>query len=159
MKKYFSLKYILIFLIAVFGLMQSFRIDKDNPSFSQNDDFLTVTEAPENIRTLVKNACYDCHSNETQYPWYSNLAPVSWWLKNHISEGRKELNFNEWDNFTAKRKQRKLDEALEMIEEEEMPIPSYTWVHRDARLTTSQRATLTAWLRSLGARDQEKSAD
>jgi hypothetical protein len=155
MRKFFTLKRIIIYLLIIFVIMQFFRIDKTNPPVNAELDFIRNMNPPAEVAGLFKNACYDCHSNTTVYPWYSNIAPVSWWLKDHINEGRKELNFSLWQSFTPKRKKRKLDECLELVKEEEMPLPTYTWMHKKARLTHDQRVLLTTWLQSVGAKAEE----
>ncbi|MBS3912965.1 MAG: heme-binding domain-containing protein [Bacteroidetes bacterium] len=155
MGKYFSFRRILIYLMLIIGIMQFFRIDKSHEKVQTDLDFLLSTDAPENVSKIMHEACYDCHSNETKYPWYSDVAPISWWLNNHIHEGREELNFNYWQSFTPKRKQRKLNECLEMIQEREMPLPSYTWIHKEARLNTDQRQILINWFKSMGAREEK----
>jgi len=141
--------------MLIIGIMQFFRIDKSHEKVQTDLDFLLSTDAPENVSKIMHEACYDCHSNETKYPWYSDVAPISWWLNNHIHEGREELNFNYWQSFTPKRKQRKLNECLEMIQEREMPLPSYTWIHKEARLNTDQRQILINWFKSMGAREEK----
>ncbi|MBL7810866.1 MAG: heme-binding domain-containing protein [Bacteroidetes bacterium] len=136
---------ILIALGAVFALIQLIPVDRSNPPAVPENDFLVQTKAPENIAQIMKTACYDCHSNQTVYPWYSYIAPVSFWLKNHINEGRGELNFSEWNAMSAKEKSHAMKEAAEMVKEGEMPMNSYTWVHKDARLTIQQQEQLAAW--------------
>jgi hypothetical protein len=159
MRKIFSLKRVLLALLVIFLIMQLFRIDKTNPPVVQDLDFINTMNPPQEVATVLKAACYDCHSNTTQYPWYSNIAPASWWLKDHINEGRKEMNLSEWQNFTPKRKQKKLDECLEMVKEGEMPLKSYTWIHKEAKLTQDQRALLTTWFQSVGARAEGEGED
>lgn len=97
------------------------------------------------ISRILTTACYDCHSNETDYPWYDKVAPVSWWVDSHVEEGREELNFSEWANYTEKRKHHKMEELIEEVGDGEMPLSSYTWIHRDASLTDQQRDELIAW--------------
>lgn len=142
-------KKIIIALGSVLVIIQFFRIDKVNPSYEMENDFIMVTDPPELVKNILKNSCYDCHSFETKYPWYTNVAPVSWWIKYHINEGRDELNFSEWATFELKRKNHKLEEIIEMVEEGEMPMNSYTWVHSEARLTDEQQDALINWTKSL----------
>lgn len=142
-------KKIIIVLGSVLVIIQFFRIDKVNPSYEMENDFIMVTDPPELVKNILKNSCYDCHSFETKYPWYTNVAPVSWWIKYHINEGRDELNFSEWATFELKRKNHKLEEIIEMVEEGEMPMNSYTWVHSEARLTDEQKTALINWTKSL----------
>ena len=141
-------KKILAALAILFVVIQFFRIDKENPVYETSNDFLLVEQAPEGIQTIMKNACYDCHSNETVYPWYSNVAPVSWWLKDHVNEGREHLNFSEWATYDDDRREHKLEEFVEEVEEGEMPLDSYTWTHAEARLSDEDRQTLVDWINS-----------
>lgn len=151
MRKLFTAKRILLSVLIVFIFIQFFRIDKSNPPVDSAQDFVVSTSAPEPIQKILKSACYDCHSYETQYPWYSNLAPVSWWLKNHINEGREEMNFSNWGTFSAKKKDHKLEECIELVDEGEMPLSAYTWIHGESRLTAEDRKTLTSWFRQVRA--------
>ncbi|WP_449401407.1 heme-binding domain-containing protein [Chryseobacterium wanjuense] len=91
---------------------------------------------------IINNSCYDCHSNETRYPWYSNFAPASWFLKNHINEGRKHLNFSTFATYEPKQQVDKLEECVEMVEKKEMPLESYFVGHQDAKITDEQRKIL-----------------
>ncbi len=158
MKKYFKIKNILVALLVVFVLMQIVRIDTKNPATNPSDVFSEATMTPE-IKGLLNTACYDCHSNNTRYPWYSNIAPVSWWLQHHVHEGREELNFSEWNAMDAKKKDHKLKECVEMIEEGEMPMNSYTWTHTDARLNAEQKAVLIRYFNSLRDHSSDKGED
>jgi len=150
MKK--KIGYPLLILIIV---IQFFRIDKTNPETNLENDFIEVKAPSEDVTTILKTTCYDCHSNESKYPWYSNLAPISWWLKDHIDEGREELNFSEWETYTKGRKDHKLEEMIEMVEEDEMPLKEYTWIHSDAKLTTEQKSMLLSWLKNMLEEEDE----
>lgn len=144
------LKKIGLGLLAVLVIIQFFRIDKENPEVIPRKDFITQTNPPENIKTIIRNACYDCHSNTTKYPWYSNVAPISWWLKHHIDEGREELNFSEWTDYNLKKQLHKLEECWEMIEEGEMPLESYLITHDEAELSAEEKELLIEWFKTLG---------
>ncbi len=142
------IKKITIALSAILVIIQFFRIDKTNPPVIQENDFLTITNPPEDISKMIKSACYDCHSNESKYPWYTNISPISWWVKDHINEGRRELNFSEWGTFKDKRKKHKLEEVYEEVEEGEMPLESYLIIHDEAKLTTDQKTALINWFKA-----------
>ncbi len=135
-------------LLVVFVLMQFFRIDKTNPPVDPALDMVNQVEASPEVRQILKNACYDCHSYETGYPWYTNVAPVSWWVKDHINEGREELNFSIWGSYAAKKQDHKLEELGEEVAEGEMPLTGYDIVHPEARLTESQRQALVGWAKA-----------
>ena len=136
---------ILITLVVFLVVIQFFRIDKSTVQSNPEDDFITVFNPPANVRTTIKEACYNCHSYSTVYPWYSNIAPISWWLKKHVNEAREHLNFATWKNLSAKKANHKLEECVEEVKEGEMPLNSYTWTHPEARLTKDQRKILTTW--------------
>lgn len=142
-------KKVLIGIVVVFVGMQFFRIDKTNPSVDINKDFIVMTNPDEEVQNILNVACYDCHSNTTSYPWYTNIAPVSWWLKHHIDEGREELNFSNWGDYNEKRSDHKLEECIELVKEGEMPLSSYTWTHGEAKLSHEQRVKLTTFFQSL----------
>lgn len=120
------------------------------PTESVNlQDMLLTEEVSLEVMGILKTSCYDCHSNETIYPWYSSVAPISWWLGDHIRHGREELNFSEWGKYSIKRKKHKMEEVAELIESDEMPLPSYLWSHWDARITAEQKESLISWAESL----------
>ena len=135
-----------IFLLA-FILIQFFQIDKINEPINQGVDFLTIKNTPEPIAKLIKNSCYDCHSNETKYPWYSNVQPVGWFLKSHFEDGRKHLNFSKFATYEPKKQAHKLEEAAQLIENKEMPLDSYTIVHTEANLSNENRKILVEYLK------------
>ena len=135
-------KKILLALLVLFVLIQFFRIDKTVPEFDRSKDFMEITQPVAEVREILNVACYDCHSHETRYPWYSQVAPVSWWVKHHIDDGKKHLNFSEWGLYSEKKADHKLDECVEEVEEGKMPLNSYTWTHGDADLSKEQKKLL-----------------
>ncbi|WP_312819771.1 heme-binding domain-containing protein [Kaistella carnis] len=143
------MKKILVILLVAFILIQFFRIDKNNPAPTPQMDFLQIKNTPENIATLMKNGCYDCHSNESKYPWYSNVQPLAWFLKNHIDEGRKELNFSTFAVYSKKKQAHKLDEASEMLEKNAMPLDSYVIGHPEAKFTDAEKAELIHYFKTM----------
>lgn len=142
-------KYLLLALLFFFIVIQFFGVEKSVPEYDETGDFLSVYEPPEEVETIFRTACYDCHSYSTVYPGYTSIQPVGWWLQNHIEEGRDEMNLSLWEDYSPEDADHLLEEMVEMVEDEEMPLPSYTWVHADARLTDEQREELTAWVSSL----------
>jgi len=144
------LKKILLLLLLVFIIIQFIQIDVSIPDdTATRTDFLMKYEAPENIAKLVKDGCYDCHSYDTEYPWYSNIAPISWLTKNHVKDGRKHLNFSDWDSYSLKKKIHKLEECYEEIEELKMPEDEYVMMHAEADFTDDQREKLIAYFKEL----------
>jgi len=105
--------------------------------------------APAEVRTILRTSCYDCHSNETVWPWYSNVIPTKWLVRNHVREGRGHLNFSSWEVYPPERAARKLEEVVEMVEGGEMPLQSYERMHPGAELTSEEAARLMDWARSL----------
>ena len=101
-------------------------------------------EAP-NVQTILSRSCNDCHSSKTTWPWYSQMAPISWLLADHVKDGRGELNFSEWATYSAKRKRRKLTEICEQVNKKEMPVSSYLWMHHDAALSPTDRNAICDW--------------
>ncbi len=132
-------------LLGIIVVIQFFRIDKTNPTVDIQNDIIAYEQVPGDIADILKASCYDCHSNVSVYPWYTNVAPVSWWIKKHINEARDELNFSTWGTFTEKRKDHKLEEIGEMIEEGEMPLGSYLLMHGEAKLDEEQAEKLINW--------------
>jgi len=123
-------------------VIQFFRIDKSQPAVDPSLDFLAIESVPIKEATLIKDACYDCHSNEVEYPWYSNIAPVSFWVKGHIDHGIEKLNFSNFGSYDEGKAKHKLEECVEMMEKKSMPLKSYTWLHPEARLTDDTRQSL-----------------
>lgn len=141
------MKKILIIIIVGFVLIQFFPIDKNNPAATPKMDFLQIKATPEKTATLIRNACYDCHSNESKYPWYSNVQPFGWFLADHIKEGRKELNFSTFATYEKKRQVKKLKEAAEMIEKGEMPLDSYVIMHSEAKLSAADKKVMIEYFK------------
>ena len=138
-------KKILIAAPILLIVIQFFRIEQINPPIQIEKDFINITKPDGKISEMLKNACYDCHSNETKYPWYSNVAPISWLVADHRNDGRKHLNFSVWADYSQKRKDHKLEECIEMVQEGEMPMDSYTWFHPESKLTDNQKQYLLEW--------------
>jgi len=142
-----SKRSLLITLLIVFVAVQIKTTDKTPIKIMPKSDFLTLEEAPPNVTKLIQSACYDCHSNQTQYPWYSYVAPVSWWLEGHINKGRSKVNFSLWDQYTPDQKDALKNESADLIEKKWMPILTYKITHADARLNEAQRRMLIDWLK------------
>lgn len=155
LKKKITIKRILITCLILLVIAQFFRIDKTNKISSPEKDILFITKSNAEISNILKESCYDCHSNEVMYPWYTNIAPVSWWIKHHVNEGTHHLNFSEWGNYASRKADHKLEECVEMIEEDEMPMSSYTAMHGNAVLTKQQRELLVKWFSSLRTYESE----
>ena len=136
-------------LLSALVIIQFFRIDKTNPSYDASNDFISINNPPEDIKMMLKTSCYDCHSYESKYPWYTNVAPISFWVKGHIKNGRKKLNFSDWGTYSDNKADHKLEETVEYVNEGWMPLKSYTWGHSDAKLSDEDRTRLVAYFQSL----------
>jgi len=108
-------------------------------------DLMATNPPPPQIAALLRGACYDCHSVETAWPWYSRLSPVSFWIADHVREGREKLNFSEWPHTDPARARKKFNHISETVRDQSMPLPSYTWIHTSARLSPAQREALASW--------------
>ena len=138
-------KKVLIVLLVVFIIIQFFRPKKNVQTTISSNDIVAHMAVPVNVQNILYKACYDCHSNNTTYPWYAEVQPAAWWLDDHIKEGKKELNFSEFASFRLRRQFHKLEEITEVVKDKEMPLESYTVIHSDADLTQEERETLVSW--------------
>lgn len=134
-------------LLLLFIAIQFFRPEKNINQGNHLVSFITETNPPENVKIILTNSCYGCHSNNTEYPWYNNVAPVSWWLSWHIQRAKGNLNFSDWDSYTKTQKVHKLEEVIEVIDEREMPLKQYTWLHNDTKLSKEQCEDVIEWAR------------
>jgi len=117
-------------------------------SITPPSDFMTVFDAPEDIRKIIKISCYDCHSNNTFYPWYNKVQPVAWFLEGHINEAKEALNLNTFGAYSKRRQKTKLKSVISQIMDNEMPLSSYTLMHRDAVISEEEKQLLKDWLTS-----------
>src|SRR4051812_10219434 len=132
-------------LVIVFIVIQFFHPEK-NISAAQSMNHITKKfTLPVDVENTLKKSCGDCHSNNTVYPWYFNVQPVAWWLADHIEEGKGEINFDEFATYSLRRQFKKFKEIKEQVEEDEMPISSYTLIHRDAVLSAEQKQAVIKW--------------
>ena len=132
-------------LLVLGGLLQLTNPSRTNPPLLPGHDLCATNPPPPKIAGLLRSACYDCHSNETHWPWYGRVAPVSWWLMDHIKDGRKRVNFSEWPHDNPKKARTRWQNIREEIESGDMPLRSYTWIHATARLSRNDRDELVSW--------------
>ena len=144
---------IVLVLLVVLVVIQVIPVNRTNPPVTA--DIPTSSE----VKAVLRRACYDCHSNETVYPWYSRIAPVSWILAQHVSEGREELNFSIWHQYNAEDQGEKIHESWETVVEGEMPPRYYTIMHRDALLSPEDRAVLQTWAGTVERLEREHDED
>lgn len=138
-------KKIALGLLILLVVIQFIPTTKNNGEAIGENDIAHVVTVPADVQEILNVSCNDCHSNHTNYPWYSKLQPIGFWLDNHVNEGKHELNFSEFATYKKKRKLHKLDEIAEMVEEHEMPLSSYTLIHTNAKLTAEQQSRLITW--------------
>jgi hypothetical protein len=138
------LKKTIIFVALLLFAIQFISLDKTNPKI---DDNITLN-APKNVMNILKKSCYDCHSYETQWPYYSSIAPISFFVVSHVNDGRAALNFSKWQEIDEAIKQKRLKRAIKTVNNEMMALPSYVSAHEDAQLSKGQKKILTEWFES-----------
>ncbi|MCK0156141.1 heme-binding domain-containing protein [Cellulophaga sp. F20128] len=129
---------VLVILVAFVGI-QFVPTERNQSNVVPATDFLIVNAVSTAIKTKLQVSCYDCHSNNTKYPWYIKVQPTAWFLENHVNDGKSELNFNEWDLLSNRRKASKLRSIIKQIESGEMPLDSYTLMHSAAKFSKSEK--------------------
>ena len=148
-------KILAIVIVAALIILQFFRIDRTNPAVVQAETLEATLVVPPDINGIIGRSCNDCHSNQTLYPWYSNVQPMAWFLKNHIDDGRQQMNFSIWKTYSAKKQSKKLEEICEQLEAKDMPLPSYLWIHRDSILSDNDSKALCDWAKMQKAKVDE----
>ena len=144
------LKKISLTFLAVLIIIQFIRPGKNTDSGPHPGDIGNTYALPGGVHDVLKNKCYDCHSNNTSYPWYTNIQPIGWWMASHIKEGKGELNFSTFSEYAKDQADHKLEEIIEVLEEEAMPLKSYLWMHPDAAVTHEESQLIKTWINSLG---------
>lgn len=142
-------KKILVILLIALVIIQFFRPEKNNAEYRDVAAFEKETHANKEVVAVLEKYCYDCHSNKSEYPWYAEVAPISFWINHHIEEGNEHLNLSKWENYSIKKKDHKLDELIEEVEEGKMPLDSYSWVH--GAITDEEKETLIVWAKGVRA--------
>jgi hypothetical protein len=139
------IKKIFIFLLLAFIVIQFIHPKSNTAAGNQPNAIESVYAVPENVKTILVKACNDCHTNNTRYPWYSKIQPVDWWLTDHIKDGKKELNLDEYAHRSLRFQYKKLEEIADQVRKGEMPLESYLWIHKDAKLTDDEKTTIINW--------------
>ena len=139
------LKRFLIVALIALVVIQFFRPEQNNGGYESLKPFLAETGPDLKVQAILKTSCYDCHSNQTDYPWYAYVAPTSFYLRSHITSGKHHLNFSAWNAYAAKQKDHKLKELQEQVKKGDMPLTSYTLIHRDAALSAEQAQAVIDW--------------
>ena len=139
------LKKVFLVVLFAFVVIQFIHPKKNKATGSQVNYIGNVYAVPEDVKIILAKACNDCHTNNTNYPWYTNIQPVDWWMNNHVKDGKKHLNFDEYTNRPLRFQYHKMEEIAEMVKEGEMPLDSYTWGHNEAKLTEAEKNKLLNW--------------
>ncbi len=148
MKRIF--KKILIIGLIIFLLMQLYQ-----PALNKDDGVLLPSHitmlyhVPDSVQLIFAASCYDCHSNNTKYPWYSHIQPARFVMERHIRNGKKDLNFTEFGNYTKRRQESKFESIIKQVKSGEMPLASYTILHKNSKLTSNQKETIINWVDSI----------
>lgn len=136
-------------LLAVLVVIQFIRPTRNISTSESLNEISKFYDVPGEVHAVLKKSCYDCHSNNTVYPWYTNIQPVGLWLQSHVNEGKGELNFSEFGTYPQKKAKHKFEEIEEVVSEGEMPLSSYTLIHRDTKLTPEQSSAIAVWAGAL----------
>jgi len=140
---------IMLFLLLAFLVIQFIHPKKNKAEGAQPNYIGNVFAIPGDVRSIMAKACNDCHSNNTRYPWYSKIQPVHWWLDKHIRGAKKEINFDEYTNKSLRYQYHKMEEVVDMVKDGKMPLNSYTWAHKDARLSSDEKNKIIGWANSV----------
>ncbi len=136
-------------ILVGFGIvmvMLQFVQPTRNLGFAEGKEDISVAlNVPVEIKSFLQKSCYDCHSNATVYPWYTNIQPLGLWIQHHVDEGKQELNFSTFNLYSPKKKAHKMEEIIEMVETNEMPLNAYTWIHKEAVLNAADKSALLLW--------------
>lgn len=138
-------KWVVIIIACLFILLQFKRPARTNPVSESSQSIEAHTQMTPQVKEILDRSCRDCHSNNTEWPWYTNVAPVSWWIADHVNEGRKRLNLSEWGKLDKDRQEKKLQQICDEVEDGAMPLPSYLPLHPKAKLSEQDKKTLCDW--------------
>ncbi len=139
------LKWLAVAIVVVLIGMQFVRPARTNPAIDQTQTINARLQVMPQVAAIIDRSCQDCHSNSTRWPWYSHIAPASWFLIDHVNEGRRHLNLSEWGKLDKRRADKRLEEMCEQVSDKLMPIDSYTWIHWSAKLSADDIKTLCDW--------------
>ena len=143
------LKKILWILLIVFIVIQFFRPEKNQSPVISPNDISKQYPVPQDVEFILAKACRDCHSNNTRYPRYNNIQPVSWWLDNHVHDGKRGLDFSEFKTYRISKQFKRMNDCINLVKKNSMPLDSYTWIHKDAILTDAEKQKLFDWCNSV----------
>lgn len=138
-------------LLGVLIIMQFFRPEKNLGNRKGPEDITKFVSVPSEVMAILETSCYDCHSNQTNYSWYHEIMPFGWWLEHHVEEGKEHLNFSDFSQYSTAKIDHKLEETAEEVEEHEMPLSTYSIVHKDAQLSEEQTNLIINWVKEARA--------
>jgi hypothetical protein len=141
---------IIIAVLLVLVAIQFIRPPKNQAEGTSENDISLTYGMPQAVHSILIQKCYDCHSHSTVYPWYTNIQPVGWWMYLHIKEGKEHLNFSEFKTYSEKKATHKLEELSEAVTDGWMPLKSYLWMHREAKVTPQETDMINNWIQSVG---------
>lgn len=136
-----------VLVVAIVLVIQVIPVERNVSTVPPGQSFEKTEKVPANVAAILKVSCYDCHSNNSRYPWYSELQPGAWFMAQHIKKGRDELNFDEFNNYSKRRKKAKIKSIISQIEKDEMPLKSYRMMHGNARLSADEKKELLDFFR------------
>ncbi len=142
-------KKILLLLIVILVVIQFIHPKRNKKEGEQPNYIGKIYTIPEDVHSILAKACLDCHSNNTRYPWYCNFQPFDWWIAGHIRKAKKGVNMDEYSNRSLRYQYNKLKEIVEQVKKGEMPLNSYTWIHKDARITTEEKNKIMNWANAI----------
>jgi hypothetical protein len=139
-------KKIIFLLLLALVAIQFIRPARNKSGQVLPTDFAKVYPVPQHLQTVFQNACYDCHSNNTVYPWYMDIQPVAWMMAKHIRNGKQKLNFSDFGSYKGRMQSSKLKEIANQVKDDEMPLSSYKWMHKEARLSDEDKKSIIDWI-------------
>lgn len=151
MRRRYTRHKIIILLVGIVVIFQLIQPEKNQGTLVTTDDISHVYHLSESLHQTLINKCYDCHSNHTRYPWYAHVQPIGWWLAAHVHDGKEELNFSVFRQYSPSRAEHKLEELIEVVEHRSMPLKSYLILHPDAELTDQEASDIVAWVKTVSS--------
>ena len=142
-------KIIVVVLLVAFVGIQFIPTNRNHSEEVPPSDFMLVKNVPTEVKSILMISCYDCHSNNTHYPWYQKVQPVSWYLEGHIEDGKEELNFSDFGSYSDRMQKAKMRSIISQVEDGKMPLPSYTLLHPEAELTAEEKQLLVKWIEEM----------
>ena len=137
-------KILLLLLILLVGI-QFFHPEKNQTTAVPVNDIGKLYAIPDDVKIILAKACNDCHTNNTVYPWYNNIQPIAWWLNNHVVDGKRNFNFDEFATYRVAKQYKRMQQCINLVKKNEMPLDSYTWIHKNAILTDAEKETFFKW--------------